>query len=51
MASLIWVGISMLIALWTLGIVFQVGGGLTHFLLVLALISSVYNLISGRRLA
>ena len=51
MANLIWVSITVLVALWALGAAVHVGGGLVHFLLVIALIGSAYNLISSRRLA
>jgi hypothetical protein len=36
--------------LWLLGFSFQVGGGLIHLLLVIALVVVVINLLSGRRL-
>jgi hypothetical protein len=40
-----------LIVLWLLGFVlYPVGGGLIHLLLVLALIAIAYQLMSGRRL-
>ena len=39
-----------LLVLWALGaFVFNVGGGLIHLLLVIALIVIVYRLITGRR--
>jgi len=45
----IWTIIGILLLLWILGFAFQVGGGLIHALLVIALIVFVVNLISGRR--
>jgi hypothetical protein len=36
--------------LWLLGFSFQVGGGLIHLLLVIALVVEVINHLSGRRL-
>jgi hypothetical protein len=41
-----------LIILWALGFVaFNVGGGLIHLLLVIALIVIVYRLLTGRKVA
>jgi uncharacterized protein DUF5670 len=49
MASLIWTIVVVLFVLWLLGFVLQVGGGLIHLLLVLAIIGIIYNLLVGRR--
>lgn len=46
---MIWTIIGIVILMWILGFSFQVGGGLIHLLLVVALIVAVINLISGRR--
>jgi hypothetical protein len=35
--------------LWLLGFSFQIGGGLIHLLLVIAVIVLVFQLLSGRR--
>ena len=48
MLNLIWTGVVVLLVLWVLGFSINVGGGLIHLLLVLALIGIVYNLIVGR---
>jgi hypothetical protein len=41
-----------LVVLWALGFVaFNVGGGLIHLLLVIALIVIVYRLLTGRKVA
>lgn len=40
-----------LVVLWLLGFSFNVGGGLIHALLVVALVLFVVNQLSGRRLA
>jgi hypothetical protein len=37
--------------LWLLGFSLNVGGGLIHALLVVALVVFVFNVLSGRRLA
>ncbi len=36
-------------ALWVVGLVAHIGGGLIHILLVLAIVSIVFNLVTGRR--
>jgi hypothetical protein len=41
--------IVVLVALWLIGLVANVGGGLIHVLLVIALIVIVVNLLTGRR--
>ena len=46
---MLWTITVVLFVLWALGFGIHVGGGLIHLLLVLALISVVYNLITGRR--
>lgn len=38
-----------LAALWLLGFLGNIGGGLIHLLLVIALIVFIYNMIAGRR--
>jgi hypothetical protein len=46
-----WTTVVILIALWLLGIGFQVGGGLIHLLLVAALLVWLLDMLSGRRRA
>jgi hypothetical protein len=46
--NLIWTGIGVLIILWALGFSINIGGGLIHILLVLAIIGIVYNVFIGR---
>jgi hypothetical protein len=38
-----------LVVLWLIGLVANIGGGLIHVLLVIALIVIVVNLLTGRR--
>jgi hypothetical protein len=38
-----------LLVLWLLGLVGNIGGGLIHLLLVVAAIVFIYQLVSGRR--
>lgn len=35
--------------LWLLGLLANVGGGLIHILLVIALVVFIYNMITGRK--
>jgi hypothetical protein len=38
-----------LIVLWLLGFISQIGGGLIHLLLVIAIIVIIYNFVRGRK--
>ncbi|MBV1688453.1 lmo0937 family membrane protein [Novosphingobium sp. G106] len=47
---MLWTIAVILLILWALGFVaFHVGGGLTHLLLVIAVVVIVYQLVTGRR--
>jgi hypothetical protein len=46
---MLWTIIAVLVVLWLLGFGFNIGGGLIHLLLVIAVIVLVFQLISGRR--
>ncbi len=48
---MLWTIIAILFALWLLGLIANIGGGLIHILLVVALVVVVFNLLSGRRTA
>ncbi len=48
MVNLIWTGVVVLFILWVLGFSMNVGGGLIHLLIVLAVIGIAYNLLTGR---
>ncbi len=48
MANLLWTILVVLVVLWLLGFVMNIGGGLIHLLLVVAVIILVYNLLTGR---
>ncbi len=48
---MLWTIVVLLAILWLLGFSFNVGGGLIHLLLVLAVVAVVFNLLTGRRLA
>ncbi|HLJ85109.1 MAG TPA: lmo0937 family membrane protein [Candidatus Eremiobacteraceae bacterium] len=49
MANLLWTIIVILFALWLIGLVAHIGGGLINLLLVVALVIFVINLLTGRR--
>ncbi|TVQ18442.1 MAG: lmo0937 family membrane protein [Leptolyngbya sp. DLM2.Bin15] len=49
MINLIWTAVVVLVILWLLGFAINIGGGLIHLLLVLALIGVIYNVLTGRR--
>ena len=46
---MLWTAVVILFVLWLLGFSMHVGGGLIHFLLVIAIVVIVFNFISGRR--
>ncbi|MDV6378489.1 lmo0937 family membrane protein [Sporosarcina sp. GW1-11] len=49
MARLLWLVILVLIALWVIGLVAKIGGGLIHLLLIVAGIIFVLQLLTGKR--
>ena len=46
---MLWTILVILLVLWLIGFLGNVGGGLIHLLLVIALIVFIINLVSGRR--
>ncbi|MDX5475423.1 MAG: lmo0937 family membrane protein [Bacillaceae bacterium] len=46
---MLWTVFVVLLLLWLLGFSFEIAGNLIHIILVLALISLVFNLFAGRR--
>jgi hypothetical protein len=46
---MLWTVVGILLLLWLLGFALNVGGGLIHALLVIAVIVAIVNLVSGRR--
>lgn len=46
---MLWTIFVIFVVLWLLGFSFNIGGGLIHILLVIALVVLVYNLVTGRR--
>lgn len=49
MGRILWLLIVALFVFWLLGLVFKIGGGLIHILLVIAVIVFIFNLITGKR--
>ena len=49
LANIIWTIIVIIFVLWLLGLLLNIGGGLIHLLLVIAVILIIYNLLTGRR--
>jgi hypothetical protein len=49
--AMLWTIIVLLLVLWLLGLIGNIGGGLIHLLLVVAVIVFLFNLLSGRRAA
>lgn len=49
MGNMLWLIIIILVLLWLGGFSFQIGGGLIHILLVIALILVIVRLVTGRR--
>jgi hypothetical protein len=46
---MIWTIIIVLGILWLVGFIGDIGGGLIHLLLVIALVVFIYNMVTGRR--
>jgi hypothetical protein len=46
---MLWTILVILLVLWLVGLLSNVGGGLIHLLLVVAAVVLVINLLSGRR--
>jgi hypothetical protein len=49
LANILWTVLVIVVVLWLLGFVLNVGGGLIHVLLIVAVIIVLYNLLTGRR--
>jgi hypothetical protein len=46
---MLWTILVILFALWLIGFLGNIGGGLIHTLLVIALVIFIYNMLTGRR--
>jgi hypothetical protein len=51
LASILWTVLVVLVVLWLIGFIANIGGGLIHLLLVVAVIILIYNLLVGRSTA
>lgn len=49
MGSILYIIGAVLVALWLIGFLLHVGGGLIHIILVIAVIVFLYQFITGRR--
>ncbi len=49
MGGMLWTIIVVLLVVWLLGLVFQIGGGLIHLILLIAGIILVFQLFTGKR--
>lgn len=49
MGNILWTLIGLLLLFWVIGVVAKIGGAIIHFLLVVAVIIFVINLILGRK--
>ncbi|MFC4024995.1 lmo0937 family membrane protein [Oceanobacillus longus] len=46
---MLWTILIVLLILWALGFAFEIGGGLIHLLLVIALVVLIFRLVTGRK--
>ena len=49
MGSLLYIIGAVLVALWLIGFLLHIGGGLVHIILVIAVIVFLYQFLMGRR--
>lgn len=49
MATVLWWILVAVLAIWLIGFIADVAGGLIHLLLVVAVLILIYNLVTGRR--
>lgn len=45
---MLWTLIGVLVVLWLLGFLFEIGGGIIHVLLIIAALVFVFNIIKNR---
>jgi len=51
MVAILWIVLLAVLAVWLVGLLLNIAGGIIHVLLVVALVILVYNLVTGRRAA
>ena len=49
MVALLWLVLLAVMAVWLVGLLLNIAGGLIHILLIVALVILVWNLLSSRR--
>lgn len=49
MGGILWTIIVVLLVVWLLGLIFSIGGGLIHLILLIAGIILVFQLFTGKR--
>ncbi|SDL62292.1 lmo0937 family membrane protein [Tessaracoccus oleiagri] len=49
MARILWIIIAIILAIWLIGLLTNIGGGLIHLLLIVVVALVIYNLVAGRR--
>ncbi len=49
MGSILYIIGAVLVALWLIGLLMHIGGGLIHIILVIAVIVFIFQFITGRR--
>lgn len=49
LANILWIVVVVLVAIWLIGLLTNIVGGLIHIILVIAVIVIAYNLLTGRR--
>lgn len=49
MAKILWIIAAVVLAVWLVGLVMDIAGGLIHLLLIIVVAIVIYNLITGRK--
>lgn len=49
MARILWLILVVILAVWVIGLLMDVAGGLIHLLLIVAAVILIVNLVSGRK--
>jgi hypothetical protein len=49
LANILWLVVVVIVALWLIGLLANVAGGLIHLLLLVAVVVVLFNLFAGRR--
>lgn len=49
MGQVLWIILAIIIAIWLIGVILDVAGGLIHLLLIVAGLIFIFQLVTGRR--